>query len=282
MEEAKNLKIMQQVADRLGIGIHEVHMELEKVMRWMQPVRRQMPVVSDDGNIQTMEVTRQGIGPLNTKFGKFWEMSFEVGDRWSKYHALVMADLDSHSGLPVFKNKEEIVVRTDSGCVTGQVFADTTCDCEAQLHLAQEEISHAGEGIVVHIPHQDGRGMGLPFKLGTLQLQDALGVNTVEAARLLAYDGSIDVRTYEGVVAVLKFLGISDQTMINLVTNNPKKVDALEMNGYRVINTPAVVKGHEHISHHLAAKADGLGHNYGVFRPRISPETVNLEAVDLP
>ncbi|MEK9151523.1 MAG: hypothetical protein AAB547_02735, partial [Patescibacteria group bacterium] len=169
--------------------------------------------------------------------------------------------LDQNHLIPAFKQTISLVLRTDSGCETGQVFGDLTCECNEQLHLALKTIEKVGEGMIITIPRQDGRGMGLTFKLATLWLQDVLGVNTVESATLLAPGGVIDVRTYSGVICILKFFGIAKNCKINLATNNPKKAEVFAENGYTVVDyTPIIVEPNEHTEMHLKAKQDHLGH----------------------
>lgn len=110
--------------------------------------------------------------------------------------------------------------------------------------------------------------MGLTFKLATLWLQDVLGVNTVESATLLAPGGVIDVRTYAGVICILKFFGISKNCEINLATNNPKKAEVFAENGYAVVDyTPIIVEPNEHTEMHLKAKQKHLGHK-GLIKKR--------------
>ena len=60
--------------------------------------------------------------------------------------------------------------------------------------------------MIINVPAQDGRGMGISFKLATLWLQDTLGVDTVESASMIAPGGVIDIRTYSGIIGILKFL----------------------------------------------------------------------------
>ncbi len=113
----------------------------------------------------------------------------------------------------------------------------------------------------MNIPHQDGRGMGISFKLATLWLQDTLGVDTVESASILAPGGVIDVRTYAGVVGILRFFGIPESSIINLASNNPKKAKVFEENGYKIGDfVPIVIEPTEHTQKHLKAKQDKLGH----------------------
>jgi GTP cyclohydrolase II len=89
--------------------------------------------------------------------------------------------------MPHFRDPEDLLVRTDSGCITGQVFHELSCDCRQQLHQAMTDVTRRGEGIIVHIPGQDGRGMGLDFKLATLHIQQRLGADTVQAACIIRF-----------------------------------------------------------------------------------------------
>jgi GTP cyclohydrolase II len=141
------------------------------------------------------------------------------------------------------------------------MFGDLTCECRDQLNRAIELICGIGEGIIVNIPFQDGRGMGLPFKLATLTLQDLLGVNTVESASMLALDSVIDVRTYAGVVGILKFFQIPTSCKIDLATNNPEKLRVFVENGYTIGERHYIsVEPTRLTEHHLNAKHDHLGH----------------------
>lgn len=232
----------------------QVRDTLNIIKSGMDPVVKCISVV-ENGKKRSYSVKRKGVGPLKTNFGEFWEFAFEIDDQWVDYAVIVKAGLDKKTLLPVFKNKNELVVRTDSGCITGQIFNDLTCECSDQLHLAMETISDAGEGMIIHIPRQDGRGMGIPFKLATMWLQKEFKVNTIEAALMLAENEAIDVRTYAGVVGIMKFFGISEACRINLATNNPRKVKIFSENGYPIQNhVPMHIKSHKDIAHHLKAK----------------------------
>jgi len=185
----------------------------------------------------------------------------------------VKSTLDNGRFHPVFQDPTKLVIRTDSGCETGQMFGDLTCECGEQLLLAMEAIRETGEGMIINIPRQDGRGMGLPFKLGTLWLQEALGVHTVESASMLAPRGVIDTRTYSGVVAILRFFGIPESCEINLATNNPKKAEVFRENGYRLNDEfmPVIAEPTEYTRAHLDAKRKFLGHHLEGGDPRLIP-----------
>lgn len=248
------------ICDKSKISVQEVSAFLEILKHSMEPCSKRLSV-NENGVTRYYVVERRGVGVIRTEHGKFWHYSFAIDDQWEKYSVIVKAELDKARLIPVFKKKDQLVLRTDSGCETGQVFGDLTCDCHDQLHLALKTIEKVGEGMLINIPRQDGRGMGLTFKLATLWAQDVLGVNTVESAALLAPGGVVDIRTYSGVICILKFFGIPTTCRINLATNNPKKARVFVENGYTVADyTPVVVRPNEHTKVHLQAKQDHLGH----------------------
>ena len=235
---------------------------IQKVRDVLMPLVKDITVI-ENGQVKEVKVTRLGLGPIDTPFGKFYEFEFEVGDRWGEYNVLVKAGLDDKFS-PKFEDSK-ILVRMDSACKTGQLFHDKTCDCKLQLLKAMREIEKNGSGMIVHMPKQDGRGMGLSFKLGTLMLQDELGYNTVEAAAALKgmefiEPEALDPRTYGGVIAILRFLGLDSRFGINVATNNPKKIRAFEENGYSVERTPVIIPPNEYTRPHLIAKEEEFGH----------------------
>lgn len=259
----KNIIEPPSVADickKVNMSDEDVSAFLNLLKRSMEPFSKRISV-TENNITRYYAVERRGIGILKTEHGKFWQYNFAIDDQWERYSAIVKAELDTGRLIPVFKKKDQLVLRTDSGCETGQVFGDLTCECRGQLHLALKTLSEIGEGMIINIPRQDGRGMGLTFKLATLWIQDVLGVNTVESASLLAPGGVIDIRTYSGVICILKFFGIPGTCKINLATNNPKKAEVFAENGYAVADyIPIVIEPNEYTEVHLRAKQEHLGH----------------------
>lgn len=250
---------LEEIARRNNLSIAEVQKIIHSIRMNLLPETKQFTIY-ENGQRERITITRNGVGYLKTPQGPFWQFNFAVTDQWLKYSVLVMADLDEDL-TPQFKDPTQLVLRIDSGCETGQKFGDLTCDCNEQLLLAMFKISKIGEGIIINIPSQDGRGMGLPFKLATLRLQEDLNLDTVESATLLADGGPIDERTYGGAIAVLRFLGVEPNTEICLATNNPRKVTVFGENGYTVSDTlEIVIPPTEHTLIHLTAKQLHLGH----------------------
>ena len=157
---------------------------------------------------------------LPTKWGRFRALGFERPAECKLETAIVLIMGDVMSGTPL--------VRIHSECLTGDVFGSKRCDCGEQLNRAMQAIAKEGSGIVIY-ERQEGRGIGLMAKLKAYELQDQ-GFDTVEANEHLGYDA--DLRDFVLPVNVLRFFGI---TQIRLLTNNPKKIEALEGAGIEVV-----------------------------------------------
>lgn len=250
---------LQEIAERNGISLKEAKAIIASAHKGMKPAQKRFHV-KEGGNDHRCTVIRQGIGILTTPYGFFWQLDFFINDRWKKYSVVVRSKM-STDFTPVFDNPSRVALRIDSGCESSQKFDDMSCDCRDQLLLAMQEIAKIGEGILINIPNQDGRGMGNPFKLATLFLQDKLRLTTVEAASVLTDGGPIDKRSYAGVIAILRFLKISQKSEIGLMTNNPHKFHVFAENGYRASERiPLIVPPTHHTRRHLEAKQLYLGH----------------------
>jgi GTP cyclohydrolase II len=158
--------------------------------------------------------------------------------------AVVMGDV--HNQAPI--------VRIHSQCLTGDVFGSQRCDCRLQLELALKTIADAGAGILLY-EEKEGRGIGLMAKLKAYELQDQ-GMDTVEANLALGFRA--DCREFEMPAAVLKDMGI---TSVRLMTNNPEKVEALELAGINVVERiSAEVEPLESFERYLQTKHEKMGH----------------------
>ncbi|MEK7140370.1 MAG: hypothetical protein AAB815_01145 [Patescibacteria group bacterium] len=259
---------LTEIAVRTGRTPKEVQHLIDVAKKTMIPLGKQVSVVDNELR-RFFIVTRQGVGILKTDYGKFYHFDFTVDDVWGKYSVLFFGSVDEDM-MPTFQNKEVVLMRIDFGCETSQLFLDKTCECREQLWLAMKTIAEHGEGLIVSIPRQDGRGLGLPFKLATLLLQDQLRLNTVEAAHAIAPNGVIDIRTYSGVVGILKYLEIPTTARINLATNNPHKAEIFSANGYTIDDyTPIVIEPTDATRVHLEAKQAHLGH-IGLIQPEVA------------
>jgi GTP cyclohydrolase II len=146
------------------------------------------------------------------------------------------------------------LVRVHSECLTGDAFGSLKCDCGPQLDAALAAIAASGWGILLYL-RQEGRSIGLINKLRAYQLQDQ-GFDTVDANHRLGFQD--DERDF-GVAA--RMLGKLTRGEIRLLTNNPKKVAALEAEGIKVVETvPLRVGAGAHNRAYLETKRDRSGH----------------------
>ncbi len=180
---------------------------------------------------------------LPTPHGQFRIGVFKATD--GKEH--VVLSLGDLSGEPP-------LVRVHSECLTGDALFSLRCDCGAQLDAALRRIADEGRGAVLYL-RQEGRGIGLGNKIRAYALQD-LGADTVEANHQLGFPA--DTREYGLAVRLLQMLGLK---RIRLMTNNPRKMDALKADGVDVVERVALESGRNpHNEKYLAAKAAKLGH----------------------
>lgn len=145
-------------------------------------------------------------------------------------------------------------VRVHSECLTGEVLGSLRCDCDQQLDWALDHIETMGIGMVIYL-RQEGRGIGLFNKIRAYALQDS-GLDTVEANNELGF--ASDLRTYEVATEILDTLGIS---AINLITNNPRKVDALQKHGIDIVRRiPILIEPNDHNRVYLKVKGEKMKH----------------------
>jgi len=171
---------------------------------------------------------------------------------------LYRSRLDGQHHLALVKgevaDRDRVLVRVHSECLTGDVFSSRRCDCGPQLRQALRQVNAEGCGVVLYM-RQEGRGIGLGPKIKAYKLQEQ-GYDTVEANRKLGF-GS-DLREYGLGAQILTDLGLK---RIRLLTNNPRKIVGLEGYGLEVVEqVPIRIRPNPHNAHYLKAKRDKLGH----------------------
>ncbi len=152
-----------------------------------------------------------------------------------------------------FDPSKPVPVRIHSECMTGDVFGSRRCDCGEQLEASLRIAAEKG-GVVIYL-RQEGRGIGLINKLKAYKLQD-VGLNTAEANTHLGFD--VDARQYDAAVCILLDLGIRE---IELITNNPAKVEAMRRSPIKVQGRiPIVIAPQADSRDYLETKKNLMGH----------------------
>mgnify|MGYP000518135646 CR=1 FL=1 len=182
---------------------------------------------------------------LPTHWGTF-ELHGFLDEATQKEHvALVM-------GEP--RSEQPVLIRLHSECLTGDALFSERCDCGAQLEHAMAAVAAKGTGIVLYL-RQEGRGIGLINKIRAYHLKDE-GADTVDANESLGF--AADQRDYHMVQSMLAHFGV---TSVEVMTNNPKKVEALEAMGITVVRRHAIETGlTPHNANYLKTKSKKLGH----------------------
>ena len=191
-------------------------------------------------------VVREATANLPTRYGFFKIHAYRHVLTGEEQVALTMGE---------WKEDEPVLVRVHSECLTGDVFKSLRCDCRGQLETAMEIIAQEGKGVLVYIMGHEGRGIGIVNKIKAYQLQD-MGYDTVEAKEKIGYPA--DLRDYGIGVQILLDLGVRK---MRLLTNNPRKIVALEGYGLEVVErVPLKLPACEHNQRYLETKKTKLGH----------------------
>lgn len=219
---------LERIAEQLGVGLCSVRELIAYRHRSEKLVRR-------------LDSAR-----LPTRYGTFEIIDYETLVDSAPYVALVYGSIEP---------SEPVLVRVHSACLTGEVFGSLRCDCAAQLDRAMQLIAEAGAGVIVYIISHEGRGIGLPLKIAAYHLQDE-GADTVEANERLGV--AADLRDYGLGAQVLHDLGVR---RMRLMTNNPRKLVALEGYGLEVVErVPLEIEPTPESLPYLQTKARKLGH----------------------
>mgnify|MGYP001581120654 CR=1 FL=1 len=190
-------------------------------------------------------VKRIAASRLPTKHGTFRVVVYESPLDGAHHVALV-------KGTPSASRAD--VVRIHSQCLTGDVFGSMRCDCGEQMEAALERIEEEGVGAFLYL-RQEGRGIGLANKLRAYELQD-MGLDTVEANERLGF--APDQRDYGVAAQILRDLGYEK---VRLLTNNPRKVEALRDYGIAVEQRePIEILPNASNERYLRTKRERLGH----------------------
>ncbi len=188
------------------------------------------------------------IADLPSRFGDFHVAAF-VNNRDGKEHAAFI-----HGDVC---GAEDVPVRVHSECLTGDVAGSLRCDCRDQLEASLQQIGQADKGILLYL-RQEGRGIGFVNKIRAYGLQDH-GYDTVDANPALGFRD--DEREYSVAAHMLDLLKVKS---IQLMTNNPRKINDLSQHGIRLSGRlPLIIPPNPYNAFYLHTKAEKSGHLLG-------------------
>lgn len=216
--------------------------------------------------IDVEQMTRTVCARIPTIEGEFQLCYFSNSRDHKEHLALVYGDVSGGEAVPV---------RVHSECFTGDVLGSRRCDCGDQLHYAMAYIAEAGRGVVIYL-RQEGRGIGLEHKLQAYNLQDE-GYDTIDANLLLGHQA--DEREYWAAAAILNDFSIRS---VQLLTNNPAKIERLRALGVKVVKRlPVIVEVNDDNRAYLETKAQRMRHILGLgseSAPEVARENARVDA----
>jgi len=195
--------------------------------------------------MKNINLVKEAEARIPTDWGDFIMMAYqsEVSD-YDPDLVMMHPDLDPN---------KVVTMRIHSECLTGDLFHSQRCDCGQQLDAAMTTIAKE-KGLLFYL-RQEGRGIGLINKLKAYNKQDE-GLNTIEANEALGLE--VDARRYDQVIKILESLNIK---RVNLLTNNPTKIEALEKSDIELVSrVPIEIAPHSNNSDYLRTKKDDMGH----------------------
>ena len=191
-------------------------------------------------------VSKEAEANLPTKYGEFKILAFKEKNSDKCHLALIKGDIK--------KENEPILVRIHSECLTGDALGSRKCDCGEQYDKSMKMIAEEGCGILLYMK-QEGRGIGILNKLKAYALQDT-GLDTVDANLALGFKE--DLRDYRASADMLKSLGVNK---INLITNNPAKIEGIIKYGIEVNErVPIEMKSNKYDAFYLRTKKERMNH----------------------
>lgn len=195
-------------------------------------------------------VSREVETRVPTIHGEFRAVGYRSVVDGSEHVALVAGDVEELRGA------RGVAVRVHSECLTGDAFGSRRCDCGPQLDASLQLINSLGQGVVIYLRGQEGRGVGLIPKLKSYKLQDQ-GLDTVDAN--LRQGLPEDAREYSVAAQIIRDLGIES---VDLVTNNPHKSHELEGNGVDIARVVGLsTEPNQHNIDYLRTKRDRMHHD---------------------
>lgn len=161
-------------------------------------------------------IVHLGSTPISTRFGKFILSGWYDG---------IAESYSIHCGS--IEQAENVPVRVHSSCIVSHYFQGISCDCVAQMSLAQKYIQDQGIGLVI-VLQQEAKGNGILATL-SLKKQSDLPNNSFIAFERNGFEG--DARTYHTAAEIIDYFNIKS---IELLSNSPKKREALKDYGINV------------------------------------------------
>lgn len=160
-----------------------------------------------------MLVRRRVETDLPTDFGVFRTIAYENIINGEVHLALVMGDISSAT--------DPVLVRVQTENITFAMFGSRLGEASDAMQAALKKIANAGTGVVLYLRQRE-HNLDLVHQLETYAAMQENGIDFAEARTQTGYGAN---RDYGVGAQILHDLGLRQ---INLLTNHPPKVNALE------------------------------------------------------
>ena len=183
--------------------------------------------------------------PDSKKISDFIHDGFTFGA--NRYSALYKGDIQS---------KKNLLVRISSNCQWSFYFDNQYCDCRWQLERSKTLIDAEGSGIIIFAHDQHGKGVGIEdhWKVYSEGQKRKLEL-VVDSYIQLGYKE--DYRTYDEIARILKHYQLDN---VRLLTNAPKRVNALKKCGLKVSRVKLEEPINSYLKEEYVTKKRKLGH----------------------
>lgn len=253
-------------------GHTEATVDLMKLAK-LKPLGICCEIMDEDGHMLNGKKVKEFARKMNMKITSVSEIEDYILKSKKKFEKTEMIHLPTDFGnfkaicyrdlktklehLVLFKgevDRENLLVRMHSQCLTGDTFLSKKCDCGHQLRKAFELINEENNGMIIYLS-QEGRGIGLFNKIKAYKLQEE-GLDTVDANLKLGFKD--DLRDYEIAAEILKDLGVKS---MRLLTNNPDKIKKIEKHNIKVKKrVPIEIKSNAVDRNYLKTKTIRMNH----------------------
>src|SRR3989338_2695675 len=189
-------------------------------------MRQESRALENYGRYQVVKTYQLPLRIRNGTISSFDITYFEFPQ--GRYHAISKG---------VLRGGENVPVRINSECMWGR-FGSVQCDCHEQYEESKKIIDDENLGMVVFAHDQIGKSVGLRehaiinseanLSRGERQLYQM----DIWAEPFIQHGGRLDYRDFTDVSEIIRYFRIIS---IELLTNNPNKIEAMEQNGILVV-----------------------------------------------
>src|SRR3989344_8412842 len=116
MEDTKRMSFLKNLSKKRNI-------DFKRILEILLDAQVSLKKITKSFNINGKEyiVEKIGTGPIINRYGRFYQCTFEINDRWIKYFVITKSGLNKEYMTPCFDASKEVYLRIDSGCSSGQL-----------------------------------------------------------------------------------------------------------------------------------------------------------------